>query len=56
MKWPVCGQDVDKFDICENCCYQNSGPYEKLNGPTGPNKMTLIEARKAYKNGKKIFW
>ncbi len=34
MKCPVCGQDVDQFDICENCTYQNSGTYEKLNGPT----------------------
>lgn len=52
IKCPVCGQDVDQFDICENCTYKNSGPYEKLDGPIGPNKMTLREAREAYKNGK----
>ncbi|EHK2442859.1 CPCC family cysteine-rich protein [Clostridium perfringens] len=54
MKCPVCGQDVDQFDICEKCTYQNSGPYESLDGPTGPNKMTLRQARESYKNDKKI--
>lgn len=54
MKCPVCGHEVDMFDICDNCDYQNSGPKEKLDGPAGPNKMTLREARKAYKEGKKI--
>ncbi|HHD2969839.1 CPCC family cysteine-rich protein [Clostridium perfringens] len=51
MKCPVCGHEVDLFDICDYCNYQNSGPNESLDGPTGPNKMTL---REAYKNSKEI--
>ncbi|MGL4572817.1 MAG: CPCC family cysteine-rich protein [Clostridium sp.] len=54
MKCPVCSHEVDIFDICDNCNYQNSGSNERLNGPAGPNKMTLKEAREAYKNGEKI--
>lgn len=54
MKCPVCGNKVDMFDICDNCNYQNSGSKEGLDGPLGPNKMTLREAREAYKEGKKI--
>lgn len=54
MKCPVCGRDVEWFDICDNCKYQNSGPKEGENGPMGPNKMTLREAREAYENGKKV--
>lgn len=52
---PVCGEIVEFFDICDNCGYQNSGNKEGLDGPTGPNKMTLRQAREAYKNGDKIF-
>lgn len=52
---PVCGEIVGFFDICDNCGYQNSGNKEGLDGPTGPNKMTLRQAREAYKNGDKIF-
>ena len=51
---PVCGAKVDYFDICDNCEYQNSGPGEKEGDPLGPNKMTLAEAREAYKKGEKI--
>jgi hypothetical protein len=54
MECPVCGYEVDMFDICDNCDYQNSGPKEKLDGPLGPNKMTLREAREAYKEGKQV--
>lgn len=50
MKCPVCDHEVDVFDICDNCKYQNSGPNEKLYAPLGGNKMTLKEAREAYKN------
>lgn len=51
---PVCGAKVDYFDICDNCGYQNSGPEEKEGDPLGPNKMTLREAKEAYKKGEKI--
>lgn len=54
MECPVCGEKVDIFDICDNCGYQNSGPKEKEGDPTGPNKMTLKEAREAYKKGEKV--
>lgn len=54
MKCPVCGEDVELFDICDNCKYQNSGPSESLDGPTGPNKMTLREAKEAYRKGEEI--
>lgn len=54
MKCPVCGQEVDMFDICDNCNYENSGPKETEDIPKGPNKISLKEAREAYKNGKKI--
>lgn len=54
MKCPVCGEEVDMFDICDNCNYQNSGPKEKEGDPIGPNSMTLKEAREAYKKGEKI--
>ncbi|HII4428798.1 TPA: CPCC family cysteine-rich protein [Clostridium perfringens] len=51
MKCPVCSHEVDLFDICDYCNYQNSGLNKSLDGPTGPNKMTL---REAYKNSKEI--
>lgn len=54
MKCPVCGNEVEVFDICDKCNYQNSGFKEDLDGPTGPNKMTLREAKEAYKKGEKI--
>lgn len=52
MKCPVCGEPVEWFDICERCGYQNSGPEEQEDGPTGPQKVTLREARELYKQGK----
>ena len=30
MKCPVCNSEVEIFDICDNCNYQNSGPDETL--------------------------
>lgn len=54
MMCPVCGAEVDMFDICEDCEWQNSGPDEKETDLRGPNKMTLKEAREAYKKGEKV--
>lgn len=54
MKCPVCGEEVDMFDICDNCNWQNNGPKETGNDLGGPNKMTLKEAREAYKRDKQI--
>ena len=54
IKCPICGEIVEWFDICERCGYQNSGPGEREDGPTGPQKMTLREARKLYEQGKSL--
>lgn len=54
MKCPVCGEEVDMFDICENCDWQNNGPEENEDDLQGPNKMTLREAREAYKRGEQV--
>lgn len=54
LKCPVCGEEVDYFDICDNCNWQNNGPKETENDLQGPNKMTLREAKEAYKKGEKI--
>jgi hypothetical protein len=54
MKCPVCNELVDMFDICDNCGWQNNGPDEKETDLRGPNKMTLKEAREAYKKGEKV--
>ncbi|MHB8061264.1 MAG: CPCC family cysteine-rich protein [Ruminiclostridium sp.] len=54
LNCPVCGAEVDWFDICDICGYQNNGPNEKEGDLQGPNKMTLKEAREAYKKGEKI--
>lgn len=54
LKCPVCSEDVDFFDICERCGWQNSGPNEKDDAPRGPNKMYLWEAKEAYKNGEEV--
>lgn len=55
MRCPVCCHEVDYYEICEHCQYQNSGPNEDLDGPTGPNVMTLREARRAYRRGEEIY-
>lgn len=51
---PVCGKKVETFDICEHCGYQNSGQKEKEGDSQGPNKLTLKEAREAYRKGEKV--
>lgn len=49
--------DVDSlFDICENCGWQSDLVQEE--NPDyrgGANKMSLNEAKKAYKEGKKVY-
>ncbi|MBB6716260.1 CPCC family cysteine-rich protein [Clostridium gasigenes] len=54
MKCTVCSEEVDMFDICDNCGWQNNGPKEKEGDLQGPNKMTLKEAKQAFKKGEKI--
>lgn len=53
IKCPVCSNDVEWFDICDKCNWQNGGP-DRSDDYTGGNKMTLKEAKEAYKNGEKI--
>ena len=56
-KCPVCGDGtVDEwFDICEVCGWEHDMlQYEKQDLAGGANKMSLNEAREAYKNGKEI--
>jgi hypothetical protein len=54
MKCPVCSEEVDRFDICDNCGWHNSGPGEKEGDLQGPMKMSLKDARVAYKKGEEI--
>lgn len=54
MKCPVCSEEVDMFDICDNCGWQNGGPKENESSLQGANKMTLKEAKDAYEKGEKI--
>lgn len=44
---PVCGRVVLLFDVCE-CNWENTG---ETNIDGGPNKMTLEEAKEAYRKG-----
>lgn len=44
---PVCGRLVLLFDVCE-CNWENTG---ETNIDGGPNKMTLEEAKEAYRKG-----
>jgi hypothetical protein len=52
IKCPVCGSLVELFDVCDVCKWENTG---ETNIDGGPNKMTLKEAKKAYKAGKPIY-
>lgn len=54
IECPVCGSKVEPYDICENCEWQNSNGTD-TDLVRGPNKMTLSEAREAYKRGEQVF-
>ncbi len=45
IKCPVCGEDVEVFDICDNCGWENSGP---INIDGGANEKPLAEYKKEY--------
>ncbi|MER0122417.1 CPCC family cysteine-rich protein [Streptococcus sp. ZJ100] len=49
---PVCNNLVETYDICDTCKWQNTG---ETNIDGGPNKMTLAEAKMAYKEGRPIY-
>ena len=56
MKCPCCGKTlVREYDICEVCFWQNDlVQLGKPNLSGGANKMSLQEARAAYKAGKPV--
>ncbi len=54
-KCAVCGSDVDRFDICDTCGWQDDGVQnDSPDYKGGANKMSLTEAKQAYKEGKQI--
>ena len=58
-KCPVCGKyefkQEDNFSICHCCMWENDGlQNHNPDYAGGANKMSLNEARKAYKEGKKV--
>lgn len=57
MKCPVCEKSVvGDFDVCPVCGWENDyGQRAVPNVREGANKMSLNEARKAWKKGKQIY-
>lgn len=53
IRCPVCGHDVEPYDICDECNWQNSNGTDS-DKVRGANKMTLSEAKKAYREGKEL--
>lgn len=56
IKCPCCGKSwVDEYDICPVCLWEND-PIQlaKPNFCGGANRMSLEEAREAYKQGKSV--
>jgi len=54
---PCCGhkEEIHLNDICQNCMWQHDSI--QLDDPDfwgGPNKMSLNQARQAYKEGRKV--
>jgi hypothetical protein len=57
IKCPVCGKGLieEWFDVCEVCGWEYDNlQYVKPDFKGGANKMSLNQAREAYKNGEKI--
>lgn len=58
-KCPVCGnyafKQQDDFGVCHHCMWENDGLQNHNPDYAGSaNKMSLNEARKAYKESKKV--
>ena len=53
---PVCGKpDVDEYDICTNCGWENDTiQLKKPSFSGGANKMSLEKAKWAYSEGMPI--
>jgi hypothetical protein len=57
IKCPCCEQGIveDWFDICGICGWEHDNlQYIKPDLSGGANKMSLKEAREAFKNGKEV--
>lgn len=58
-KCPVCGKyefpEIDSFDVCEVCGWEDDGVQEDdPNYAGGANKMSLNQAKAAYARGEKV--
>ena len=56
---PCCGKEtiygVGRFDICSNCRWEDDGiQRDDPDYDGGANEMSLNEAKKAYKEGRKV--
>ena len=59
-KCPVCGlyefEEINSYDVCEICGWEDDDLQEKRpDYEGGANRMSLNEAREAYKNGLQIW-
>lgn len=56
---PVCGEEMDNeypCEICKNCFWEQDWYQEEFPDATGhANKMSLNQAREAYKKGLKVY-
>lgn len=55
-KCPVCGKhELELYDICDHCGWENDPQqYEHPDKGGCANRMSLNEAREAYKEGRQI--
>lgn len=53
---PVCGKtQVGEYDICEICNWENDPiQFRNPNFSGGANRMSLLEAKEAYRTGKPV--
>ena len=58
VKCPVCGKsefdERDNIDICPICYWENDDYQIRHPDKSGANRMSLNEARAAYRAGKKV--
>ena len=58
VKCPVCGKhyfdERDDYDICPTCYWENDAFQVKYPDRSDANRMSLNEARKAYREGRQV--